>query len=142
MHSTLPIAVITILKKDNKILLLKRKNTPWMNWFWWLPGGRLDAWESMTFGAIRELDEEIWIKISPKNILEKTIIQHKDERWERIYFTILVENFDGIPKNNEPEKCEEIAWFDINNLPENTTPQVKICLKSILEKKYFSEFWY
>lgn len=142
MHSTLPIAVITILKKDNKILLLKRKNTSWMNWFWWLPWGRLDIWESMTYGAIRELEEEIWIKISPKNISEKTIIQHKDERWERIYFTILVENFNGIPKNNEPEKCEEISRFSLDNLPENITPQVKICLNSIKNKQFFSEFWY
>jgi ADP-ribose pyrophosphatase YjhB (NUDIX family) len=31
MHSKLPVAVITVLKKENKILLLKRKNTPWLN---------------------------------------------------------------------------------------------------------------
>ncbi len=69
MHSNLPIAVVSVIIKDDKILLLKRQNTPWMNWYWWVPWWRLDEWESMTFWAMRELKEEIWIEISENDIL-------------------------------------------------------------------------
>jgi ADP-ribose pyrophosphatase YjhB (NUDIX family) len=31
MHSNLPVAVVSVVIKDGKILLLQRKNTPWMN---------------------------------------------------------------------------------------------------------------
>ena len=33
MHANLSVAVLAVVIKDNKILLLKRKNTPWMNWY-------------------------------------------------------------------------------------------------------------
>jgi ADP-ribose pyrophosphatase YjhB (NUDIX family) len=142
MHSTLPIAVIWIIIKDDKILLLKRKNTPWMNWYWWLPWWRLDEWETMTNGTIRELNEEIWIKVKESDIISKSIIQHKDERWERIYFAAHIENYNWKEENIEIDKCEKIEWFELNNLPKNITPQVEICLKAILNKIHFSEFWY
>ncbi len=142
MHSKLPVAVITVLKRENKILLLRRKNTPWLNWYWWFPGGRLDAWESMTSWAIRELKEEVWVEITPKNINFKAVIHHKDERWERIYFIIEVENFSQKPKNIEEDKAEEIKWFNIDNLPEKITPQVKICLDVVKKRICYSEYWF
>ncbi len=142
MHTSLPVAVVTIILKDNKILLLKRKNTPWMNWFRWLPWGRLEQWESMTSWAIRELNEELWIIISEENILFKSIIQHKDERWERLYFVLYIEDFFWIPSNMEKDKCDEIKWFNLDNLVENITPQVGICLNTIKNKISYSEYWY
>lgn len=138
----LPVAVIGLVIKDSKILLLKRKNTDWMNWYWWLPGGRLDKGESMTAWAIRELREEIWIEVRASEILSKNLIHHKDERWERLYFIILADNFTGTPTNREEEKSEWIEWFDLSNLPLNVTPQVAICLDAIQNKKSFSEYWY
>lgn len=142
MYSTLPIAVVSIIIKNEKILLLKRKNTPWMNWYWWLPWWRLDFWESMIKWAIRELKEEIWIKVLDLDISYKSIIQHKDNRWERIYFIIKVDKFFWEVKNMEKDKCEEVKWFSLNNLPKNITPQVQICLENVINNIYFSEYWY
>ncbi len=142
MHTKLPVAVVSIVIRNNKILLLKRKNTPWMNWYWGVPWWRLDEWESMTIWAIRELQEEVWLKINEKNINFKSIIQHKDDRWERLYFVIEVVDFLWKPINLELEKCEEIKWFALSNLPENITSQVEICLKVIQNKINYMEFWY
>ena len=142
MHSKLPVAVLSVIKKDWKILLLKRKNTPWMNWFWGLPWWRLDKWETMTVWAIREAKEEVWIDILESNISFKSIVQHKDDRWERIYFIIKVESFSWEICNMEEDKCEEIKWFDLDNLPKNITPQVEICLDVINKKLCYSEYWY
>ena len=142
MHSKLAVAVISVIIKNNKVLLLKRKNTPWMNWYWWLVWWRLDAWETMTFWAIREAKEEVWIEIVEENIKFKSLIQHKDDRWERIYFVIQVEDFSWVAKNMEEDKCEKIEWFDLNNLPKKITPQVEICLDAIKNKICYSEYWY
>ena len=40
----------------------------------------------------------------------------------------------------EKDKCDEIGWFDINNLPENIAPHVQQFLEKINEGKYYSEW--
>lgn len=142
MHSKLPVALLSIIIQDGKILLLQRQNTPWMNGFRWVPGGRLDVWETMTIWAIRELKEEAWIEVKEEDILLKALVQHKDERGERLYFVIHTEKFSGEPTNMEPEKCAWLERFDIQNLPENVTPQVEICLEAVLKKINFQEYGY
>ncbi|MGP1583133.1 MAG: NUDIX domain-containing protein [Candidatus Altimarinota bacterium] len=142
MHAQLPIAVVSVVIRNNNILLLKRKNTPWMNGYWGIPGGRLDAGESMTHGAIRELREETGLTISDENIAFKSIVQHKDERGERIYFIIQVVDINEEPQNREPEKCEDMQWFPLNNLPQNITPQVQIALDAIQNQEHYQEFGY
>ena len=142
MHAQLPIAVVSVVIRNNNILLLKRKNTPWMNWYWGILWGRLDAGESMTHWAIRELREETGLTISDENIAFKSIVQHKDERWERIYFIIQVVDINEEPQNREPEKCEDMQWFPLNNLPQNITPQVQIALDAIQNQEHYQEFGY
>jgi ADP-ribose pyrophosphatase YjhB (NUDIX family) len=121
---------------------LQRKNTPWMNWYWSIPWWRLDIGESMISWAIREIKEEVWIEIIEEDILFKWVVQHKDDRGERIYFVINLENFQGTPKNMEPEMCSWVEWFDLNALPEKITPQVDICLNLVKNKINYLEYWY
>jgi len=43
----------------------------------------------------------------------------------------------------EPNKCDDLKWFDINNLPENIIPFVKFVLKEIFNKQnnYYEYGW-
>jgi hypothetical protein len=41
----------------------------------------------------------------------------------QMFFTI--QDWNGQIENKEPEKCECIDWFPINNLPEQTVPYAK-----------------
>jgi len=40
----------------------------------------------------------------------------------------------------EPDKCEEIDFFEIDNLPSNIIPHIKIAIKSILSQKNYLEY--
>ena len=44
-----------------------------------------------------------------------------DKRQKRHYirFVFVIDKFDGVVENREPEKCESWEWFDINNLPDS-----------------------
>ena len=86
--------------------------------------------------------EETGLTISDENIAFKSIVQHKDERWERIYFIIQVVDINEEPQNREPEKCEDMQWFPLNNLPQNITPQVQIALDAIQNQEHYQEFGY
>lgn len=60
MHNKLQdpnLVVSAIVEKDNKFLLVKRKNPPSQNMYAF-PGGRLEDNESPEAGALRELQEE------------------------------------------------------------------------------------
>lgn len=46
------------------------------------------------------------------------------------------------PQNREPEKCEDMQWFPLNNLPQNITPQVQIARDTIQNQEHYQEFGY
>ena len=41
--------------------------------------------------------------------------------------------------NNELDKCEKIEWIDLENLPENIVPSIKIELDNIKNAVYYSK---
>lgn len=102
--------------QDNKILLLKRKKQPYID-CWAPPGGKLDAGESAEDAACRETLEEVNLHVTLENYLgsylnpETNVLDH--------LFTTTC--FSGTVNNNEPEKHEAVAWFSINQIPQNTS---------------------
>jgi uncharacterized protein (DUF3820 family) len=46
-------------------------------------------------------------------------------------FIISSEKYDGDLKIGEPDKCEKLEWFNVNNLPENTDKKLMKVLKEI-----------
>lgn len=142
MFTNFSAVVLGCIIKEKKILLIKRKNTPRWDGHWALPWGRLDEGERFTIGAIREIKEEVWIEVNREDIWFQTIIQHKDELGERIYFSILVEKYIGNETNMECEWCEEIGWFSLDALPSPITPQVHMILHNMQNKIPYSESGY
>lgn len=61
------LAVCVAIWQDDKILLVRRANAP-NKGLWALPGGKIDAGETIAEAAIRELREETNLKAIPKNI--------------------------------------------------------------------------
>ncbi len=39
----------------------------------------------------------------------------------------------------EPEKCDDLSWFNINHLPENIVPYIKQAIDSFLNNIIYSE---
>ena len=67
---------ICILKKKNKILITKRLSRKLFGDFWEFPGGKLENNETFEEAMVRELYEEIGIKINIKNLKSLDIINH------------------------------------------------------------------
>ena len=124
------VGVGVIVKKDNKILLGKRKGSHGEG-YWAFPGGHLDFGESLFDCALREVSEEVGIKI--KNLQEFDFTNDFFEKENKHYITIFVSaDYDfGDVKILEPNKCSEWNWFDIENLP---TP-LFVPIENLLKKK-------
>lgn len=109
-----PIGCVVIVSKDNKILLGKRKNG-FKAGTYGLPGGRVEVAEKLAETAKREFEEETGLRCD--NLEYVGIVKENQGGYDFIHFVFKCEEFEGEPKNVEPEKCEGWEWFDSNNLP-------------------------
>lgn len=123
------VGVATIIRKDNKILLGKRKANLGFN-TWGLPGGKLEFGEEPKICAVRELEEETNLIVDYKYLLFKgfsNAVFDENTHYITLIYEVLL--YDGEPQIMEPDKCEKWEWFDINNLPDNLFKPLENYLK-------------
>lgn len=135
-------AVYLVLRKDDKVLLSKRYNTGYQDGMYSLIAGHLEGRELCTEAIIREAKEEANIIINNEDLkfihaLHRLNINGDSERMD-FYFE--ANKWHGEIRNLEPEKCSELTWFNINNLPINILPFVKYVLTKTNNIDRFSEF--
>ncbi len=128
-----------LLIKDNKILFGLRQNTGYMDGFYHLPAGHKEEGESNLTCLTREIKEELGIEIDSKKA-KFVHGMHRRESDERVDWFFEVREYRGNIKNMEPEKCVELKWFDLNNLPENIVPYAKQAVENYKKAIYYSQF--
>ncbi len=114
-------AVYLIIKNSNgEILLQRRQGTKLWPGFLALPAGHIDEGENAYDAVIREAREELSIKITRTNIID-TFVANRRNKSLMPYFDIYFEinGYNGEIQISEPEKCSELVWADINNLPQD-----------------------
>jgi 8-oxo-dGTP diphosphatase len=142
----IPAYVGIILKKENQVLLVQRhENSKWMPGYWNFPGGLLEENETLTAAAAREIREEVGVIVNPTNFTFSHIIQvhaniSKLQDILGAYF--ITEQWDGAPTNCEPDKHSNVAWFDLNDLPEQMTEHALLAINSLKTKTcYYEDGW-
>lgn len=109
----------TVAYNGDKILLIRRGNYPYKN-FWALPGGFFEKTdEDLNFGAQRELKEETGIDIDPKYFRQiKTYGHNFDPRMKivDVAFSVRVSKKDMDKVKGFDDACDA-RWFQIDELP-------------------------
>ena len=125
MKANFKSAVHIILINEDKILLQKRKGSKLWPGYYALPAGHVDEGENQYDALVREAKEELGIEINPNDIINNYVVLRRNffkidgkilEPYIDYYFEI--KKYSKIPKIMEKDKCEELVWADINNLPE------------------------
>lgn len=136
------IASYMILRRGNTVAFLLRSNTSWMDGHYSLPSGKVEKNETFSNAAIREVKEEAGIDVEPQDIKPVLTVQRKgtDSEWVDVYFE--VKKWSGEPFNAEPNVHGELAWLDLDNLPDNVIPSVVSALEQVkLGNHYFEDGW-
>ena len=132
-------AVYLVLMKENKILLSRRYNTGYFDNYYSFPAGHLDGEETLKQAMVREAKEEIGIVLDPSDLELIHTLNRKIPGNERIDFFFTTKKWQGEPKIMESEKCNDLNWFELNNLPGNIIPYVKQAINSFLDNINYSE---
>lgn len=133
-------AVYGILKKDNTILLIRRFNTGYKDGLFTLPAGHIEKDELPKEAMLRELKEETGLicdfeSITGVHAMHR--ISSSGRTYVDYYFEII--KYNGNPEIKEPQKCDQMDWYGIESIPENTLPHIKIVLNHIKNKTSISE---
>lgn len=140
-HHNIPASYLTLVK-DGKILLLRRCNTGYEDGSYSMIAGHVDPGETFTQTIIREAKEEAGIELRPQD-LEVVHVMHRNskaaENNERVDVFFVAEKWDGEIKNKELHKCDDLSWFNLNDIPANVIPYIKQAINKIRDKIYYSE---
>jgi len=134
------LSVYLIAIKDGKVLLLRRQNTGYEDGNYGLVAGHADGDEPATLATCREVAEESGLIIKPED-LKFAHVMHRRQDDERIDIFFTAERWEGEPKNIEPDKCDDLSWFPLDNLPPNTIPYIRQAIELSQKNIGYSEFW-
>lgn len=128
---------IAIFNSAGEILLGKRLASAGLG-MWGFPGGHLKTREKILICAQREIREElgedakIELSTNTLGVRENSISPHFIH-----HLTVIIEGRykGGEIKVNEPDRCEEWSWFQLDKLPDSLFSGVKDTIENFKEKK-------
>jgi 8-oxo-dGTP pyrophosphatase MutT (NUDIX family) len=129
-----------ILVNDGKILLSRRYNTGYEDGNYSLVAGHVDGNETFIRAMIREAQEEAGISLQPENLRVVHTMHRKCPNDERVDVFIQATAWTGEIKNMEPDKCDDLGWFNLDTLPINTIPYIKQAIECIQKNTFYSEY--
>jgi 8-oxo-dGTP diphosphatase len=136
---TMVVAAHLFLLRDRQVLLLRRYNTGYEDGKYSVIAGHVDGGEEIVAAMAREAREEAGIAIAPGD-LDVVGVMHRRSAEERIDFFLVARRWAGDVTNREPDKCDELAWFDLEALPPNVIPYVRRALDTYRAGRWFDSF--
>jgi 8-oxo-dGTP diphosphatase len=89
-----------------------------------LPGGRFELMERADEAIAREMSEELGLKLKPTDLTLLAVTDDPDPENDshHMHITFTAKIGDQVPINAEPDECDRIGWFPLDDLPDNIFP--------------------
>src|SRR5512141_1864292 len=129
MRTRFPVTVHLLFFRENQVLMLRRFNTGYADGQYSVPAGHLDGGETVLAAAVREGKEETGLRLEESKLAFSSVM-HRMEGEERVDFFIHVRQWEGEPVNTEPDKCDDLRWGNLDELPDNIIPYVKAGIRN------------
>ena len=119
------VAVGAIVIRDNKVLLVKRRQPPGEG-LWAIPGGRVELGETLKEAVEREVREETQVAIRPRHPVYTFEVIERDNdgriRFHYVIVDLIADYVSGEPKPGD-DACEArwVTSKDLDDLPASQT---------------------
>jgi len=107
---------VRVSDDDGRMLLMRRRGSHGAG-TWACPGGHVEQPETPEETAARECREELGIEVRDLEITGWTWDRHP-EGFVGATLWLEAADWSGEPKIMEPEKCDEVGFFHLDDLPE------------------------
>ena len=138
-HKITPASYLVLIG-DNKILLQRRFNTGYEDGKYSLVAGHVEKGETFTEAIIREVKEEAGITLLAEDLSVVHVMNRNIKGNERIDVFFVARKWTGKIENKELNKCDDLSWFNLDNMPDNVIPYIKKAINCIKNKIIYSEF--
>ena len=133
-RSRFDIIVHTLVFDHDRLLLLRRANTGFLDGYYSLPGGHVEAGEEVAKAAAREVREEARIEILE---LEPVVVMPYGDG---VDFLFEAKRWRGPAEIGEPDRCDDLVWAPPDRLPEKTAPYLRTALELRRTGTWYHEF--
>jgi 8-oxo-dGTP pyrophosphatase MutT (NUDIX family) len=130
------VAVYAVLRRDDRVLLLRRAGSGFHDGELSLPAGHVDEGEDALTAVVREIGEELLVEVEP-SACALALTGHSaperpgDDAYVDLFFT--VDRWSGEPTVGEPDKIAELVWAAADHLPDDVIPYVADAVRAILD---------
>lgn len=136
------VAVFLILTRkvngNTEVLLQRRFNTGYMDGKYDTAcSGHLEAGESLSMAIIREAKEELGIQVNEDDLKFVALIHPYEDGYLNVFFK--ADTYTGTPKIMEESKCDDLQWFEVNNLPKDTVELYSKVMKNMDKEPFYDD---
>lgn len=133
-------ASYVFLRRSGAVLLQLRQNTGYMDGYWTAgAAGHGELGETAVDTAVREAKEELGVDVDATDMIASSVMQRTDgtaePREQRVDWFFVCDSWRGEPTILEPRKCAELAWFDLDALPERVPDYERLALAAIRDER-------
>jgi 8-oxo-dGTP diphosphatase len=134
----IPAAYVLFLREGRsggrEVLLQLRRNTGYRDGHWAAAAaGHVERGETVFQAASREAVEEVGVRdveLVPWCAMQRTA-PGGDPLDERVDYFFTSTSWAGTPTIQEPEKCADLQWFDLDRLPTPVVPHERRVLEAV-----------
>ncbi len=133
-RSRFDVIVHTFVFRRGRLLLLRRANTGFLDGYYTLPGGHVEAGEEVAHAAVREVAEEARIEVLE---IEPSIVMPYGDG---VDFLFEAKRWRGTAAIGEPDRCDDLVWVPPDGLPDKTAPYLRKALALRSAGTWYHEF--
>lgn len=125
------IGVGIVLNERNEVLIAQRQEDAMLGGLWEFPGGKQEENETMKETTVRELNEELGVKVTITK--EFMTLKHAYSHFKVTLHTFLCKLTEGAPQPNE---SQQIKWVTIDGLSDYPFPKANRDITDKLQKVF------
>lgn len=136
---TLPAAhpfylIVWLVVQDGRgrVLLGRRDGTGYMNGLWGLPGGRVERGEALMTAAVREVEEELGLRVEVAALRPLGVSRFDIGGMQGTDFLFVTREWAG--QAAPLDKTSEVGWFAPDALPDDCLPWLPAVLAAHLTR--------
>lgn len=130
------IAVFLVMTRETnngtEILLQRRCNTGYKDGMYDMAAsGHVEKGETLSQSVVREAKEELGIEVDEYDLEFLCLIHPYKDDYLNVFYK--AKKYIGTPTIMEKDKCDDLSWFNIDNLPDNLIPRYRntiLCIKN------------